>query len=217
MLPPPSSSSKRRVAVDPRATKSRGYAATTMSDLTTPSSSSNNNKNRLLSNAPYSATSSPARTNATARITAPARRVELDYDIRDLLGTGTVGQVRRAIDRKTGVERAVKIIHLNRKPNNLDHSNSSNSTAIFQAEAALLQGLDHPYIVKLIDYYISPSAVYLVFELCVGGDLFDRIVQKTKYPEVQARRVMRRLLAAVYHLHEEKQIAHRDLKPENSE
>jgi hypothetical protein len=45
--------------------------------------------------------------------------------------------------------------------------------------------------------------------------LFDRIVHKGKYSEDQARRVMRRLLAAVYYLHEDKNVVHRDLKPEN--
>ncbi|GKY99526.1 hypothetical protein MPSEU_000906700 [Mayamaea pseudoterrestris] len=199
---PPASSSKRRAAVDPRAIKPHG--------------------GRLLPGAPpFSANGSPSRatTSASATSSAPSvRRVELDYDIRDLLGTGTVGTVRRAIDRKTGIERAVKIISLQRQSMNggsSNNNNTDNSTAIFQAEAAILQGLDHPYIVKLIAYYISPSNVHLVFELCVGGDLFDRIVRKTKYSESDARKVMRRLLAAIYYLHETKQVAHRDLKPEN--
>jgi serine/threonine protein kinase len=52
-------------------------------------------------------------------------------------------------------------------------------------------------------------------ELVKGGDLFDCIVEKERYTQVEARRTMRRLLAAVYYLHEHRNIVHRDLKPEN--
>lgn len=52
-------------------------------------------------------------------------------------------------------------------------------------------------------------------ELLHGGDLFDRIVQKGHYAEDDARRVMRRLLNALFYLHERQNVVHRDLKPEN--
>jgi serine/threonine protein kinase len=52
-------------------------------------------------------------------------------------------------------------------------------------------------------------------ELSAGGDLFDRIVEHQHYSELDARRVMRRLLSALYYLHEHCNIVHRDLKPEN--
>jgi serine/threonine protein kinase len=158
-----------------------------------------------------------------------ARRIEEEYDLRDLLGTGTCGEVRRAIHRRTGEERAVKIISINggrggkRPPpaggggSNMIMS-SENLTAI-QAEAEILRSLDHPYVVKLYDTFISPSrgTIYLVMELIRGGDLFDRIVDKRdgRYTEVQARRLLRRILTAVHYLHEDCGIVHRDLKPEN--
>lgn len=141
------------------------------------------------------------------------RRVEQDYDIRDVLGSGTVGQVLRAIHRQTGHERAVKIIKI--KSNYTTASEPAASSATLQAEAAILQSLAHPYIVQLYDVYVSTSAIYLVMELLPGGDLFDRIVDKGIYTETQARQVMRRLLAAVHYLHESCNVVHRDLKPEN--
>ena len=51
-------------------------------------------------------------------------------------------------------------------------------------------------------------------ELVRGGDLFDRIVEKGKYTEGEARLVMQKVLSAVKYLHS-KDIIHRDLKPEN--
>ena len=93
---------------------------------------------------------------------------------------------------------------------------STEKLSAIQAEATILRSLDHPYVVKLFDMYIAPGkAIYLVMELIKGGDLFDRIVEKEVYTEVQARRLFRRILNAVHYLHEECGIVHRDLKPEN--
>ena len=135
------------------------------------------------------------------------RRIEADYDIRQVIGDGTSGQVRKAIHRATGTLRAVKVLSLR-------HNRGLNLQ--WQQEASILKSLDHPYIVKLVDAYMQPGvAMYLVMELVAGGDLFDRIVQMQSYTEVQARRTMRRLLSAVHYLHVERNIVHRDLKPEN--
>jgi hypothetical protein len=129
-----------------------------------------------------------------------SRRIETVYDIREVLGDGTSGQVRRAIHRQSGEEYAVKIISLRRK---LDMT-------MMEREVSLLQSLDHPYIVQLIDVFVHHGvAMYLVMELVRGGDLFDRIVEKQRYTEVEARWAMRRLLSAVYYLHEQKNIVHR--------
>jgi hypothetical protein len=135
-----------------------------------------------------------------------ARRIEAHYEIREILGDGTSGQVRRAIHRQSGQEYAVKVISLRRQ---LDLTS-------MEHEVNMMQSLDHPYIVQLVDVFVHHGiAMYLVMELVSGGDLFDRIVQQERYPEVDARRVMRRLLSAVDYLHQQKNIVHRDLKPEN--
>jgi serine/threonine protein kinase len=143
------------------------------------------------------------------------RRVEEEYDIRDLLGSGTVGEVRRAIHRKSGEERAVKIISIGGRNRGLMQVQPTTS---LQAEATILQKLMHPYVVQLFDVYpptASSNNIYLVMELLHGGDLFDRIVEKGRFSEKESRRVMRRLLNAIHYLHEECNIVHRDLKPEN--
>ena len=163
-------------------------------------------------------------TTTTTTTTVRERRIEEDYDLRDLLGTGTCGEVRRAIHRRTGDERAVKIIAITGRKNGKNATNNNNlmscdNLTAIQAEAEILRSLDHPYIVKLFDTYISHAkgTIYLVMELIRGGDLFDRIVDKRdgRYTEIQARRLFRRILTAVHYLHEDCDIVHRDLKPEN--
>lgn len=156
----------------------------------------------------YHASSNHHRSGSGVYSSSPrsARRIEAHYDIREVLGDGTSGQVRRAIHRQTGQEFAVKVISLRRQ---LDLTS-------MEHEVSMMQSLDHPYIVQLVDVFVHHGiAMYLVMELIAGGDLFDRIVQQERYAEVDARRVMRRLLSAVHYLHETKNIVHRDLKPEN--
>ena len=150
----------------------------------------------------------------------PVRRIEQEYDLRDEIGQGTCGTVRRAIHRATGEMVAVKVIAIgNAGGMNRTMSKVSKEGVLdpnIQAEVSILQSLNHPYIVKLLDLFIDPGkAVYIVMELLHGGDLFDRIVQKSRYSELESKRAMRRLLAAVHYLHQDRDIVHRDLKPEN--
>ena len=43
-----------------------------------------------------------------------------------------------------------------------------------------LQAMDHPNIVKLNQVFDCESHLYMVMELCTGGELFDRIVMKVR-------------------------------------
>lgn len=56
--------------------------------------------------------------------------------------------------------------------------------------------------------------LYLVTDLCQGGELFDRICAKGSYYERDARHLVRVILDGVVYLHSHG-IVHRDLKPEN--
>ena len=59
-----------------------------------------------------------------------------------------------------------------------------------------------------------PPPVYLVTDLALGGELFDRICRKGSYYESDAADLIRATLSAVAYLHDHG-IVHRDLKPEN--
>lgn len=76
--------------------------------------------------------------------------------------------------------------------------------------------MDHPNIVRLEEVYESQSEIYLVQELCLGGELFDRLDEQPDYhyTEAECARLVKQMLSAVRYLHS-RGIIHRDLKLEN--
>ncbi|XP_075219214.1 phosphorylase kinase gamma isoform X2 [Lycorma delicatula] len=72
----------------------------------------------------------------------------------------------------------------------------------------------HPYIIQLHDVFESSTFIFLVFELCKNGELFDYLTSVVTLSEKKTRYIMRQLLEALQHVHRNG-IVHRDLKPEN--
>ena len=83
-----------------------------------------------------------------------------------------------------------------------------------QLEVEILSHLDHPNVVKLFEIYDEGDVLYLVMELMEGGELFDRIVEKESYSEMEAAETIKPIIDSIRYCHENG-IIHRDLKPEN--
>lgn len=83
-----------------------------------------------------------------------------------------------------------------------------------ESEVEVMSKLDHPNIIKLIDYYEENDMYYIVLEYADGGVLFDKIIEKKFYTEAEARDVIKSITNAIAYFHE-RNIVHRDLKPEN--
>ena len=62
--------------------------------------------------------------------------------------------------------------------------------------------------------FFSSQRIHLIMELCEGGELFERISKRRRYPEPEAAAVCRTLVSVVAHC-QNHGIMHRDLKPEN--
>ncbi|KAI9884002.1 MAG: hypothetical protein M1823_004220 [Watsoniomyces obsoletus] len=82
-------------------------------------------------------------------------------------------------------------------------------------EVQIMRQLDHPNIVKLVEFSESRQYYYIVLELCPGGELFHQIVRLTYFSEDLSRHVIVQVAKALEYLHEEKGVVHRDIKPEN--
>jgi calcium/calmodulin-dependent protein kinase I len=81
-------------------------------------------------------------------------------------------------------------------------------------EISVLKELNHKHIIRLYDVFDEEDYYFLCTEVMKGGELFDRIVQKSYYNEKEARDVCVILFDAMQYCHSHK-VAHRDLKPEN--
>ena len=86
-------------------------------------------------------------------------------------------------------------------------------TAI-KKEINILKSLDHPNIIKVYEFFKTEKYIYIINELCTGGELFEKIVAVKHFSETVACHIMRQLFSAVAYCHE-KGVIHRDLKPEN--
>lgn len=52
---------------------------------------------------------------------------------------------------------------------------------------------DHPNIIKIFEFFEDEKSMYIVTELCTGGELFDRVVEKTKLDEIEAAQIMQQV------------------------
>lgn len=82
-------------------------------------------------------------------------------------------------------------------------------------EVQIMRQLDHPNIIKLVDFSESRQYYYIILELAPGGELFHQIVRLTYFSEELSRHVIVQVAKALQYLHEERGVVHRDIKPEN--
>jgi calcium-dependent protein kinase len=85
---------------------------------------------------------------------------------------------------------------------------------MLQKEIELLRKLDHPNVLRLYESFEDGKTVYLVMELCKGGDLFERISDSEHCAEKYCSQVAAQICGALAHCHDQG-VCHRDLKPEN--
>lgn len=130
------------------------------------------------------------------------------YEPKEVLGRGGCSVVRRCIEKETGNQYAAKIIDLS------DSSEEGVLEATIREIEVLRLVAGHPYIIELHDVFESSTFIFLVFELCEHGELFDHLTTVVTLSEKKTKVIMRQLFEALAHVHG-KGIVHRDLKPEN--
>lgn len=135
-----------------------------------------------------------------------AKEFYAKYEPKEILGRGISSTVRKCIEKETGQEYAAKII---------DISADLDSLPATKEEIRILKLVaGHPYIIQLHDVFESSTFIFLVFELCRNGELFDYLTSVVTLTEKKTRSIMRQLFEAIQYVHS-KRIVHRDLKPEN--
>jgi len=124
-----------------------------------------------------------------------------------VLGVGTFGKVIIVRHSQTGETYAMKRLNKSWIVENCLEQHVVD-------ERNVMTLTDHPFILKLHNSYHDERYVYLLLELCLGGELFMYLRKYNKFNEQQARFYAASIVLAFEHLHT-KSIVYRDLKPEN--
>jgi serine/threonine protein kinase len=123
------------------------------------------------------------------------------------VGTGAMATIYRAEQEAEPRKVAVKLV----RPEILKNRTAA---ARFHREAKAASRLDHPGIVRVLDWGVDGELPYLVMELVDGEDLFDCLDREGRMDQSMALAVVQRLCDALAAAHAEG-VIHRDLKPEN--
>lgn len=146
------------------------------------------------------------RLEETQRVQQGRRSIE-KYQMGNVLGEGAFSVVYSATDKISGEKVAIKVI----KKYQLDQKQRDS----VMKEVQLMAQLNHPNIVKLIDFVENDDYYYIIQEVVSGGELFNQIVKFTYFSEDLSRHVIVQVAEALLYMHEQVGIVHRDLKPEN--
>ena len=127
---------------------------------------------------------------------------------KNAIGRGSFSRVYLGLDTETDQKIAIKKIDIG----NL----SEKYKARLQEEVRILKMLDHPNIVKTydIEYNTNDMYIYIMMELCGGGDFAKFLKYNNKIKESKIKYYMYQLMRGLEYLRAHN-IVHRDLKPAN--
>jgi eukaryotic-like serine/threonine-protein kinase len=147
-----------------------------------------------------------------------------DYELGEMLGQGSFSEVYKAIHRQSGRQVALKIL----QP---DVAKQDEAIQKFIREIDNTKVLDHPHVVKLLDFRYHQGAFFYTTEYCEAGSLFGLTQQMGgKLPVDWAKLVIEQILDGLIYTHQVEipsvrladggfgrgqGLVHRSLKPEN--
>lgn len=132
--------------------------------------------------------------------------IERKYQMGETLGKGAFGVVREVTRRESKEKFAMKIVPKD-KPGSI-------SILLLEREVEVLKRVNHPNIIKLEAVYETAKKMYMIMELCVGGELSEELKKRTYFKEDDAKVLMRKVIEALVYMHDYDMV-HRDLKLEN--
>ena len=137
------------------------------------------------------------------------------YNIKEELASGVTSSVHRIEDKITGQSYACKIINIDGPERNFKDAEGLTPLEQTLQEIEILKLLgSHENIVSFLGDFHSASQIYLVFEYCSRGDIFDLLSSEGRLDEARCAEYLSQLVEAVAHCHS-LGVIHRDIKLEN--
>jgi serine/threonine protein kinase len=129
------------------------------------------------------------------------------YEFQKPIGTGGMGTVYRALDRRTNQLVAIKVLRYKESENPILHQRNMRE---FRAASEL----EHPNIVRALSFETIDEINFVVYELVEGGSLCDRLDHIKRFSENEAIRIVTQIGQALEYAHS-RGVVHRDIKPDN--
>lgn len=134
------------------------------------------------------------------------------YEWKKELGRGCFGVVFEAYHIKARTPVAIKVVNKSKV------SAAPIYEKLMRQELEVLEDLDHPNIVRVIELLESADAYYIVMELMPDGNLLDMMnkisKQRISFTERDAANLVNQVVLAISYMHASSKV-HRDLKLEN--
>jgi serine/threonine protein kinase len=128
------------------------------------------------------------------------------FEVLETLGVGGMGTVYKCVDLLTKRVVAVKILRQ-------ELASDEKALIRFQREAQAIASFEHPHLIKLYSFQVSPVPM-LIMEFLDGVSL-DKVLQKSgALTEDQTRELAIQICDALHYAHT-LGVVHRDLKPSN--
>jgi WD40 repeat protein len=128
-----------------------------------------------------------------------------NYRIIRLLGEGGFAEVYLGEHLHLGTEAAIKILHAQLASDDMDQ---------FLAEARIIARLEHPHIVRILDFGLDGKTPYLVMSYAPNGTLRQFYPRGKQVPLTSVVPTVKEAADALQYAHSQK-LVHRDVKPEN--
>ena len=140
----------------------------------------------------------------TERTTQEGQRLG-NYRVIRLLGQGATASVYLAEHVHLGTQAAIKVLSARLVREEGEQ---------FRQEARTIARLEHPHIVRVLDFGLEDGTPFLVMAYAPGGTLRQRHPKGTRLPLDTVVAYVSQVVQALQYAHHQKLI-HRDIKPEN--
>jgi serine/threonine protein kinase len=128
-----------------------------------------------------------------------------NYRVVKLLGRGGFAEVYLGQHIRLSKQAAIKVLHA--------HLSDAEIRG-FEQEARTIAELEHPHIVRVLDFDVSNGIPFLVMDYCPDGSLRQRHPKGECVPLSTVVSYTKQVAKALQYAHDQRHI-HRDIKPEN--